>query len=182
MTQAKAKEREILFIPFENIKQFRVVQDGNRQGEYVIKGYGKDGALVGYDISGIVAKQDPEKPPQCNPIRIAVDNGPGKGWTHMLRGTADNPWVMNAVMRKLSNRSEYIVAFREFGGWAIVGNQYGGELEVRTGGYMDCMQRKWNVTSPMDWEIECAFQLYPNCIFCGQMEILPLEDLFTANP
>ena len=171
----------LVLIPWTGIGKIRVNEGPDNAGEYEIEG--RDGArLTGYDLSGLIAEQDPDKFPQRNPRLASQENGDGAGWTNWLRGHADNPYLMNAVMRRLSAMGgQYLILMRERQGpWSVVGNTYGGDLELHTGGYTSTVNgRKWHEGSPLDYEFECPYQYYPVCLFNGDIDINPVEDFLT---
>lgn len=175
---ATAVKQKLVLIPFDGIESFRVVEeDIASEGEYIL--VGRDGRLVGYDISAIIPEPDPINP-KISQYHMSIENGQGKGWTHRIVGVADNPYALNAVARRVHNSEHYLLAISGHG-WEIIGNQYGGDLTVRTGGYTDTEDGKWHVTKNTAYEFECAYQLYPNCIYRGEIDILPIEDLMTRK-
>lgn len=178
-TQKSQSERqpELVVVPWEEIEKIRVREEPDWAGEYVIKG--RMGRLRGFDLSGLIAApKDPGKM-QWNPQLISVENGPGKGWTHYLRGHADQPYLFNAVTRRLQNRTQYLLMKREPKGWYVVGNEYGGDIELHTGGCHNSEDGKWREGDMLDYEFRCPFQHYPQCFYHGDIDISPVEDLFT---
>ena len=119
--------------------------------------------------------------PNLNPMLMSRENGKGKGWTHALYGRADNPHLFNYVMRRLKNRDSYLLMVGVGGRFSVVGNEYGGDMQLFTGGYLDLREKKWHEGDKLDYEFVCLYQQYPLCIYKGEIDIQPIEDWFTAK-
>lgn len=178
-TQVK---EQIVLIPWSEVQHIRVNEEGPQQGEYEMKGRGRDGQLRGYDISAILPDPDPDRA-VFNELFMSYENGPGKGWTHKMLGKGDNPYVFNAVARRMNNDQEWLLlrkSRRQRDEWYVIGNPFCGEVEIHTGGRHDA-EGNWTVTDPLDFEIECPYQLYPVCLYHGDIEAHPIEDFFTQS-
>lgn len=175
----KQKENcvELVLVPWTAIAQMRVSKDKKGDGEYAIKC--RRGKLTCFDLSGLIAAPEPGKL-QWNPRMIAVENTTSVGWTHRWQGVADNPHLYTAVMKKLICRPDYLLMKREGAmGWCVLGNEYGGEITLRTGGYTSSTEGKWCEGETLSYEFTCSCQQYPKCYFRGETDIWPVEDLFT---
>lgn len=176
---ATTTKTKLVLIPWEHIVKIRVQDDLNNAGEYVIEGCG--GSLIGYDLSELIAKPTPDSIPNLNPQLISQENGPGKGWMHALCGRADNPHLFNYVMRRLKRRDSYLLMVGVDGRFSVVGNEYGGDMQLFTGGYLDLRENKWHEGDKLDYEFICLYQHYPYCIYKGEIDIRPIEDWFAAK-
>lgn len=179
---AQQVKTTLVLVPFGELERIRVIEDGMNQGEYQMSGNGKGGAPIGYDISMLLAEPKPEEKPTINHYLMSRENGHGMGWMQVLRGVAGNVFVLNAVARKLLNCEDWLLLMKhgESKTWYVVGNQLDGDLQVRTGGYTD-ENGKWHQTDMEAFEIECPYVIYPVCVYLGQVDVLPIEDLMTRK-
>lgn len=171
----------LALLPWSEIAEIRVVEEGENEGDYIIKGKGEKGKIRAYDLSKLVPEQDP-KHPSINPMYMSRENGAGKGWTHKVNGTATSPYLLNPVARRLNKDSHYLILFRLYKDkWAVIGNPYGGEMTIHTGGYTDLSLGEWICTNPLSYEFMCEYQLYPQSPLKGELEILPTEEFFVEQ-
>ena len=178
------KEPKLLLVPFDEIAEIKVVEEGDREGDYIVRGKLDGGRVRCYDISRIIPERDP-KNPEINPMFMSRENDPGGGWTHKIVGHADSPYLINPLARRLHNRSDYLLLFRDRilrtgeKMWVVTVNPYGREMELHTGGYTDSATNAWVATDPLAYEFVCAWQLYMESPLQAELDIRPVEEFFT---
>lgn len=172
------KKPELVLIPWEGIEKIRVKEDPGCAGEYEITGRG--GSLVGYDLSGLIPANNPEQKQQTSPTLVSKRNEPGCGWSHFLRGHPENVHLFNAIARELHNTAKaYLVMMRNSeDSYYVIGNTFAGEVEFSAGISTNSGDLKQETGDLLYYEFRCPYQLYPQCLYHGNIDIKPIEDFF----
>lgn len=180
-TKKKEEKRaELVLVPWAAVSQIRVSEEPQDFSvEYDIKSrWGKQ--LPCFDLTGLIAAPGEPGKLDWNPRLIAVENPRGKGWTHRWQGWSDDPYLYNAVMEKLINRHDFLLMRRDgTRGWHVLGNELGGRITLRTGGYTSSSEGRWCEGEILSYEFTCDCQQYMECDYKGELNILPTTDLFT---